>query len=64
VAYLRKIETLLSLYTDTGMMVEFDNIESETNKDIFLVFPHQAWEEMGDPKTITVTIEAGDTLND
>lgn len=53
------------------MDMEYDGIDTLVEFGVgpdeggwVLEFDHDRWEEMGHPRTITVTIEPGDKLND
>lgn len=57
-------EVLLQFYSSNGATVEFDDLDDQLVNHVFVVFSQHDWEEMGKPDEITVTIRAGDKLNE
>jgi hypothetical protein len=69
---LTKSEVLLHLSAPTGESAVFSNIPAEDTdpNDVdprgfaTVIMHHEAWEDMGEPNRITVTVEPGDHLNE
>jgi hypothetical protein len=44
-------------------MVEYDDLDHDLLSHTFVAISHLAWEQIGSPSMVTVTVEAGDALN-
>jgi len=58
-----KTQTLLRMQSNNGAMVEYDDLDHDLLSHTFVAISHLAWEQIGSPSMVTVTVEAGDALN-